>query len=951
MAFLAFTVSAQSPDVVVVHKTHFDIGYTGMASEVIQRYRTTTIDNALNLVDASNSLLPEQRFVWTIPGWPMQKIMDNWPGQTVTRQTRIRNAFQQGRFVVHALPFSFETESMDEEDIVRGLGFSSALSRQFGLPLPKSGKMTDVPSHSWVLPTLLKHAGIDFLHIGCNPASASPNIPQLFFWEGPDGSRLLTWYDQDYGSSPNPPQGWFLPNWLSMSVTGDNAGPPTNAQMTAQLAQYQAAGKKVKVGTLDDYRQVLLANGTSSIPVIRGDMPDTWIHGTASMPIETKMARDLRSSQIPALEVLNTMICLQGISTTDEKQKVAVAYDHSVRYGEHTWGLNDPYEDYGTTWLNNRKNGVYKRMEASWAEKGAEIHAAVDSIEPALAGKLLSLANAAPISGKRISVFNPLPWKREGLVKLKWAGVAPLGLQDLATGEIIPVSVLNGELAFIVKAVPSMGYKTYGISTTASITNLPDTVRSFPAQQILENSFYRVTLNTATGGVSSILDKRNGKELIQSASSDGAAGRYLHEFFSPTEVKTYTDAYLKSQVSWAYGDFGKTGLPASSYRLEKANGMFIRFEGDAFRQSAVLSTAANTRNGGMELRVTLYSGQPYVDFKWSVNSNVADPWPQSEWLAFPLNVTSPNFRMQRVGGIVNPALDLIKGSNHDLFSLSGGVAVIAADGSGVALCSRDLPLVSLDRMGSWKYSRDFNPQRPNVYFQLFNNQWDTNFQQWFDGSWSADVRLWSFAAYAGDSSLVNPSAETRSPMLATYVDAPAGKAPLSASGPSVGRKGVLITAFGANPDGAGTILRLWELAGIGGNCPITLPVQMGVTRAQPLNLRGEAMGGTIPVVNGNFSVDLPHNTPLSLRLDYERCVTPLSLGATKFNPRPELARQLIQGTRFHIPQNWVDLKALLIVHDLTGRQQGRFIAKSTSIDLQSSLGLGEGLYFVRIVAP
>ena len=61
--------------VIVVFKTHFDIGYTDMASNVVQRYRTTMIDQALEVVDQNRDLPPEQQFVWTIPGWPMHKIL------------------------------------------------------------------------------------------------------------------------------------------------------------------------------------------------------------------------------------------------------------------------------------------------------------------------------------------------------------------------------------------------------------------------------------------------------------------------------------------------------------------------------------------------------------------------------------------------------------------------------------------------------------------------------------------------------------------------------------------------------------------------------------------------------------------------------------------------------------------------------------------------------------
>lgn len=55
-------------EVIVVFKTHFDIGYTDMASNVVQRYRTKMIDDALKVVDQNRSLPPDEQFVSTIPG-------------------------------------------------------------------------------------------------------------------------------------------------------------------------------------------------------------------------------------------------------------------------------------------------------------------------------------------------------------------------------------------------------------------------------------------------------------------------------------------------------------------------------------------------------------------------------------------------------------------------------------------------------------------------------------------------------------------------------------------------------------------------------------------------------------------------------------------------------------------------------------------------------------------
>jgi hypothetical protein len=211
--------------VIIVFKTHFDIGYTDLAANVVQRYRTTMIDQALKVVDQNKDLPPNQQFAWTIPGWPMHKILEDWPGQTPERKQRILDAFKSGRFVVHALPFTTHTELLELEDLVHGLDFATNLHNSANLPLPRDAKMTDVPSHSWAIATILKHAGVDFLHLGCNAASSSPRVPPLFFWEGPDGSRLLTMYTaESYGTGLIPPPNWPHKTWLALIHTGDNHG-------------------------------------------------------------------------------------------------------------------------------------------------------------------------------------------------------------------------------------------------------------------------------------------------------------------------------------------------------------------------------------------------------------------------------------------------------------------------------------------------------------------------------------------------------------------------------------------------------------------------------------------------------------------------------------------------------------------------------------------------------
>src|ERR1035438_3296140 len=95
--------SPKLEEIIVVYKTHFDIGYTDLTRNVVEYYRTRMIDKALEIVERTRELPREQRFVWTIPGWPMAQIL--WPGQEAVRRRRVVEAYREGYFVTHALPF------------------------------------------------------------------------------------------------------------------------------------------------------------------------------------------------------------------------------------------------------------------------------------------------------------------------------------------------------------------------------------------------------------------------------------------------------------------------------------------------------------------------------------------------------------------------------------------------------------------------------------------------------------------------------------------------------------------------------------------------------------------------------------------------------------------------------------------------------------------------------
>ncbi len=876
--------SAKVEQVVVVFKTHFDIGYTDLARNVVNRYRTSMIDKALDVCEDARNMPPEQRFVWTVPGWPMAQIL--WPGQTADRRQRTMQAIHDGRLVWHALPGSLHTESLDLEDLVRGMRFSSDLARQSGTPLPLDAKMTDVASHTWILATILKRAGVEFLHMGSNSESASPELPRLFWWEGPDGSRLLTMYTAEgYGTSLHAPAGWPSKTWLALIHTNDNEGPPTSVDVRklVETAKRELPGVKIRFGRLSDFADAVIKENPP-LPVVRADMPDNWIHGIASMPCETALARCIRP-QIGTLECLATLMGGWGVNVPEAKSAVATAYEGSMLFGEHTWGCSGERIGwkYGEAWEKDRlaRKAEYDFAEASWSEKGDRIRVADKAVTPALHADLGALARAVKVAGPRIVVFNPLPWRQDSFVvasgailretrESMYAGAATTMLKDVTTGKTVPVEIHHSKhgtmLQFIARDVPPLGYRTY-----VPVDEKVGTLTLVDNQDVLENEYLRLRLDPKRGVVASLVDKQSGRELIDTGSKYGF-GQYLYERFDADQGHKYLVAFCKSHPWPGWADkIVKPNLPPAKevpYRAVSPKDFSLYM---TRRPVTSIALMAAKPGGGIPhhvcLSVILHPGCPFVDVMLQIPSKKPDPWPEAGWLCFPLKVDKPRFQLGRLGSIIDPAKDCRRGSNNEVFCLNSGMTVLDPAGAGVGLCSVTSPLVSLGHPGLFRYTKDFTPREPTIFVNLYNNQWGTNFQQWIGKVPAFTVRIWAAKKGSSESDLITPSWEARQPCRAATFDGPAGDLAPSQGGIELSRKGVLLTAFGPNPDGDGTLLRIWEQAGKAGPCCVRLPESFRNATVQPCDLRGQAEGKPLAVCNGQLTLSLAPFAPATVILN------------------------------------------------------------------------------------
>ena len=856
-------------NVIVVFKTHFDIGYTDFAESVVRKYGSSMIEGALQNLDASSEMPPEERFVWTLPAWPMQQVLDRSKPAT---KARVETALKDGNFAIHALPVTFETEAGDLENLARCFRFSNDISKKYGLELPRDAKMTDVPSHSWFLPTLLKNAGVDFLHLGCNPASSSPELPLLFWWEGPDGSRLMTmYYEKYYGTDLVSPEGWPFKTWLALIPTNDNQGAPPAEEVKQTLRKIHelAPNARIKIGRISDFYDLVIKENPD-LPVVKGDMPDTWIHGYMSMPKEVKTSRQVRRDMF-ALEALNAQLNLWTEPSADISGMIEQAAENSLLFDEHTFGLAISHGQaghwaYGDDFRLLRSQGIYTPLEKSWQEKGERIYEAVKKIMPNYQDELVRLAHEINIEVPHLTVYNPLPWQRTGMVKLQIHSNHLQGnaLKDLSSGKIIPLTNKGNVIRFNAEDVPAMGYKTYAPAEFAQ--EATSSLKVNKNEDIIENEYFKIYIDASKGRINSIIDKRTRREMVRQT-GDYGFGSYLYERFSKEQTEAYVNSYVKGGWNWAPAELGRPGLSDEPYRAVKTSEARSCYLQDALKISAVMHFDRNESiPHDYSIIVTLYQGQPYVELSWAIHGKTAEPWPEAGWIPFPFNVKNPSFKAGRLGGVVDPARDFVKGSNFDYFFLNTGIAVVDENGDGYGISSPDVPGISLGRPGLWKYSGEYIPTEPVVFFNLYNNQWSTNFTEWIEGSWNTRFYIWSIARYENEKDLITPSEEFRMPLLAAYSDGNKGSLPSSKQGISLSKKGILLTAFGPDPDGDGTLLRLWEQAGDSGDCVVSLPDNLKAEYAQPVNLRGINSGEKIQIAGGKFKIQVDSYKPYSFIL-------------------------------------------------------------------------------------
>jgi len=797
--------------VLVVPHEHLDIGFTDYREKVAE-LQSESIDGVLDL-------LPQHpEFRWTIDGsWIAQQYL---AGRSPQRVRQFLAAVKDGKIVLPPQYANQHTGVASLEGLTRSLYYSHRLAAENGLPMG-AANITDVPSYSWSYASILHDAGIRYFAAGSNNWRAPIllqgrwNAKSPFYWEGPDGGRVLMWYSRAYLQLASmfgvPPtveavhdalpvflQAYERPDYFSSSVIVFGSQLENTALDRGQVTlpadwQKTYAYPRLRFSTFKDSLASIEHDFGDRIPTYRGDFGPYWEDGFTSGARATALHRANQQRMLNA-EVMATIPSLLDPDLRPDARLLADAWQNSVLFDEHTWSAAS---------ATTQPEGDQNRRQAK--EKMHQPAAAARDIEYSIERSFAQLASQISAKQDSIFVFNALPWARHGWLEAD----LPEGkhLVDAATGKDVLQQVLRVEagtslpgfggrtvrVRYRAENVPGLGYKLLSIVDGALAASDP----ARETTQTLENRYYRVVLDPASGAIRSIWDKELHRQLVDESSP--------YRFASYLYVTGADD--MPHNSLYRYG----VALPAPHLEVHAAaEGRITSVVHEAGMQVATLaSSAPNTPE--IVTTIALPEDARRIDVTVSLKKK-ATLKREAAYIAFPFAVENPSFAYDVQNGWVDPGNDELAGGSHEWYATQHWAAVHGADGSMGLICD-DAPMVNFGDIVRGTWPEKFAPRSSTIFSWLMSNYWSTNFFSSQGGRMTFRYSIVSAPAFA-PAALSRLGMEQMTPLESDAVAAqPGAPSPAMDSFLNLNGEDVALTTWKRAEDGSGSIVRLVELAG------------------------------------------------------------------------------------------------------------------------------------------
>ncbi len=797
----------------VVPHTHVDIGYTDYQGKVAENQAETLVE-AADLIKK----YPDFRFA-TDGSWNLQQLLET---RSQSERDEILGLVRSNKIGVPADYFNLLTGYASLETLYRSLYYTKKLAREYDLPFDYA-TTTDVPSYTGAYPSVLASAGIKYWAVGANQDRAPVlehelwNEKSPFWWEGPDGKKVLFWYSWGYSETrrfftldpTNAPIHESLPLFLASydkpaykpDAVLIYGAQDENTDLHPQLATFAAtwnqsyAYPRLRYSTFADFFSYIDQHFGAELPTYKGDMGPYWEDGIGADAAPAAVDRQNQSDALSS-EIVSTTAHEMNPEFYLPKAETEDAWNNILLFAEHTWGagnsISQPSSDQAVKQLAVKDNYA------------TQAHFELEDITNR---SLYQLAHQIQIPGRTIVVFNGLNWKRDALIETDMRKVEEL--VDLTTHQKVPLEVMSDRgregfvhVRFLASGLPSVGYKCFQVRTVAT----PAATASSPdSKPVIENKYYRITIDAQSGAIQSIFDKELQRELVDSA-SPYRFGQYLYV--------TGGDPKGNGQTQMIHP--AKT-LPVAQLVIHPATkGEYLGAQKTAWGYSIKLrSSDVNTPEIGLE--VLLFDNEKKIEFRYTVEKSYTTA-KEAVYFAFPAAIESPTFEYATQQGWIDPSRDMLKGASLEWFSIQKWMAVHNSN-QAVDIVPVDASLASFGDINRGEWPDEFHPKTATIFSYAMNNYWHTNYRAEQGGTFTFRYVMTSAAR-------LEPAALTRlgwESMEAPSVDVVANQdkvgnpdEPLPAEGTSfleVNAPNVALVTWKLAEDSKGTILRLQETAG------------------------------------------------------------------------------------------------------------------------------------------
>ncbi len=711
---------------------------------------------------------------------------------------------------------------------------------RFGVDV-RIGWNPDSFGYNWQLPQIYKRSGVDYFVTQKMAWNDTNPLPlKLFWWQSPDGSRVLTYFPHDYGNEIDPvdmAQAFaharqFNPGTtelLHLYGVGDHGGGPTRAMLDSgdrwlapdkayAKLDYGVAGsffstveKELDTAHSPVWNYQTLAAGDTqlpeppagqwSIPVWNDELYFEYHRGVTTS--QAKHKRNMRESEEEMLnaEKWSSIAWLSGTpypaaQLNEAWKKVLFNQFHDLAAGS---GI-------GVIYADAQKDYDMVRFTAD---------AATGTASSAIASYIDTQSGS---KGIPILVFNPLAWDRSDLVGFTVqlpAAASAVEVVD-AAGKVLAAesSLKNAEthtfsVQAIVPEVPRMGYELVYVRSSGARPAAPG-VQVSADQHTLENQFLKVTVDPKTGCITSLVNKKTNFDAIAA----GGCGNQLQAFVDTP----------KDYDAWNIdADFDKVFT-----NLDMVDSVQLA-EHDALR--AVLRVTRHWQASTFVQDITLYNGLPRVDVVTDID------WHERHKLlkaGFPLAASSPQATFEiPYGSIERPTTrnNSVEAAKFEVPALRW--ADLGDQNNGFSLINES----------KYGYDAKGNLLRLSL---LRSPTWpDPEADQ---GHQHFSYALYPHAGTWKEALTVRQGYDFNYHLSAKQVSPHSGSLPGSFSFLTVDADNVVVTAMKKTEDGDGLLVRFYEWAGKGGNVTLTLPP--GVVSATLANLMEKPEGAALPVAGG-----------------------------------------------------------------------------------------------------